>query len=224
MTTQTVAQARKLAQKYRTQYKKLCAVMRTVPGAAAQVQDDHVPLADLNYFAYTFMVMADVDIKVGYSAELAQYERADTTRALGAIVNFARDPDTGALKSATIVLNNNLPSNSIISALLHAFGWLLQNERAEGSVNEWEFFEMPLVMSRLYDENECNADNRLIELNKAALFALFVMMPDDDLLCHILSGRTIGAVSKHYGLPASAIKTRLMLGIYLDNDENEPQT
>ena len=72
MTAQTVTQAWMLAQAYREKYEQYLPVLQhNIPGATASVHDDHFPITAINQLAYAFMIMANTDVKVGYSAEIA---------------------------------------------------------------------------------------------------------------------------------------------------------
>lgn len=218
MTAQTVTQAWMLAQAYREKYEQYLPVLQhNIPGATASVHDDHFPITAINQLAYAFMIMANTDVKVGYSAEIATYEREDKTRALGALVNFSRVNNSKALKSATIILNNNLPSSVIICSLIQAFGWLLQNNEEKSSGDSQDYFELPLTVNNLYDDAQCDNETYL-DLNRAGLFALFFLIPDKDLLAQLLSAKSIDDIAAQYDLPVAAIKNRLMLGIHLNNE------
>lgn len=215
MTVQAVTQARNLARAYKKKYNEILSAVEAIP--TITVPDPSVPVSEINKFAYTFTVMSDADLKVGYSSDLATYNREDQPRALGSLINFTRSDERQTLNRAVVILNTNLPTNGMLCALLHSLGWLFQNENTQASASEQEYYEIPLTLYKLYDDDECSADKTLLDLNMAAMFAMFVMMPDDDLLRQMMALKTIDNLAAHYDLPKAAIKTRLMLGIHVGN-------
>lgn len=216
MTAETVMRARNLAKSYIAKY------MEVLPAASAMpsipVPDPEFPAADVNKLAYAFMQMADTDLRVGYSNELSVYSRGDGTRAIGSIVNFSRKENAETdLQEATVILNQCLPKSGILCALLHSFGWLLQNASTNEPKSDDIFYEVPLTLYNMYDDADCDGDAKLLEMNQAAVFAMYVLMPDQDFLKQMLSLKTIDKLAEHYNLPAAAIKNRLMLGVSIES-------
>lgn len=164
--------------------------------------------------AFTELVKYPIRVRVTKFSRISSIGNRVDRRYIGALLTYQREEDTCNVKFAEVVLDSEKPHKVQVYALLLSFGRLLTDNITPAPVAESQYYPIYLEYSAELDgHGSKNAET------KSIMFALLSVISDNEILAALMQHSNIYQIAERLELPPSAIKTRVLLGVHADQNE-----
>ena len=179
------------------------------------VKSTYAPIPDY-VDAFTELVKYPIRVRVTKFSRISSIGNRVDRRYIGALLTFQREADTGSVKFAEVVLDSEKPHKDQVYALLLSFGRLLTDNITPAPVAESQYYPIYLEYSADLDgHNSKSAET------KSIVFAILSIISDNEILTALMQHSNIYKIAERFELPPSAIKTRVLLGVHTEQNEED---